>query len=148
MIATDGKEEVKHSKVEHGTSPQSTSSDAVPMKITLREVKEILDAEVITGESLLSTEVTMGCGADLMSDVLAYTKSGALLLTGLTNPQVVRTAEMAEILAICFVRGKRPGEETVSMARNQGLPLLWTKLPMFESCGRLYKHGLPGVSET
>lgn len=89
----------------------------------------------------------MGCGADLMSDVLAYGKSGSVLLTGLTNQQVVRTAEMAEIVAICFVRGKRPDEKTVSMASSQGLPLMGTTLPMFESCGRLYKNGLRGVSE-
>jgi predicted transcriptional regulator len=113
----------------------------------LEEVREILDAEVLTGENLLSREVTIGCGADLMSDVLAYGKSGSVLLTGLTNNQVVRTAEMADIVAICFVRGKKPDEKTVNMADSQGLLLLKTALPMFESCGRLYKHGLPGVSE-
>lgn len=113
----------------------------------LKEVRDILNAEVITGESRLSMEITMGCGADLMSDVLAYGKPGSLLLTGLTNQQVIRTAEMADIVAICFVRGKRPDGKTVKMAKSQGLPLLWTKVPMFESCGRLYKHGLIGVSE-
>jgi predicted transcriptional regulator len=113
----------------------------------LQQVKEILDAEVITGENSLSREAGMACGADLMSDVLAYAKSGSLLLTGLTNQQVVRTAEMADIVAICFVRGKRPDEDSVRLARSQRLPLLRTTLPMFESCGRLYKQGLQGVSE-
>ena len=115
--------------------------------MTLDEVREILDAEVIAGEDRLARELTMGCGADLMSDVLAYGKPGSLLLTGLTNPQVVRTAEMADIVAICFVRGKRPDDDTVRMAHSQGLPLLRTALPMFESCGRLYERGLLGVSD-
>ena len=75
----------------------------------LKEVKRILEAEVIVGEDLLSEEVVMACGSDLMSDVLAFAKHGAILLTGLTNPQVVRTAEMADLRGICFVRGKKPG---------------------------------------
>lgn len=113
----------------------------------LRQVKEILEAEVITGSDLLSRQIIMTCGADLMSDVLAYTKSGALLLTGLTNQQVVRTAEIADIVAICFVRGKHPDEKTVELAEIQKLPLLRTHLPMFESCGRLYEKGMIGVSQ-
>jgi predicted transcriptional regulator len=82
-----------------------------------------------------------------MSDVLAFTKAGSLLLTGLTNPQVVRTAEMADIVAICFTRGKKPDEGTIRLAKSKGLPLLTTRLPMFESCGRLYKSGVVGCSE-
>ena len=115
--------------------------------MTLEEVKEILRAEVITGSSSLQTEVKMGCGCDLMSDVLAFVKSESLLLTGLTNMQVVRTAEMADIAAICFVRGKKPDGEVIKLADSKGLPLLTTELPMFESCGQLYKHGLIGCSE-
>jgi predicted transcriptional regulator len=113
----------------------------------LHEVKQVLNAEVLCGNGLLSTEATMACGADLMSDVLAYAKPGALLLTGLTNPQVVRTAEMADLVAICFVRGKMPDEESLRVARSQRIPLLRTTLPMFESCGRLHGRGLQGVSE-
>lgn len=128
-------------------SLQPVSAEDVTDKMKLKQVREILNAEVIIGEDLLSKEVTMGCGADLMSDVLAYGKPGSLLLTGLTNQHVVRTAEMADLVAICFVRGKRPDADTVKMAKSHGLPLLWTKVPMFESCGRLYKHGLVGVSE-
>ena len=95
----------------------------------LQEVKEVLNAEVLTGNGLLSKEVTMACGADLMSDVLAYAKPGAVLLTGLTNPQVVRTAEMADLVAICFVRGKQPDEDSLRLARSQRLPQLRTTQP-------------------
>ena len=113
----------------------------------LKEVKRILEAEVIVGEDLLSEEVVMACGSDLMSDVLAFAKHETLLLTGLTNPQVVRTAEMADLRAICFVRGKKPGQETIEIAKSKDIPLLTTSLPMFESCGRLHREGLPGCSE-
>ena len=89
----------------------------------------------------------MACGSDLMSDVLAFIKPDSLLLTGLTNSQTIRTAEIAEIRAICFVRGKRPQPESVELAREKGIPLLCTKLPMYESCGRLYRGGLLGCSE-
>ena len=115
--------------------------------MTLDEAREILDADVIVGSDLQNITVEMGCGADLMSDVLAFTKTGALLLTGLTNVQVVRTGEMADIVGICFVRGKMPQQETIELARENALPLLTTELPMFESCGRLYRDGLRGCSE-
>jgi predicted transcriptional regulator len=115
--------------------------------MTLEEVREILEAEIIAGSGLQNVHVEMVCGADLMSDVLAFAKTGALLLTGLTNTQVVRTGEMADVVAICFVRGKRPPEETIRLATSHGLPLLATPLPMFESCGRLYRSGLKGCSE-
>ena len=115
--------------------------------MTLEEIKEILKAEVIIGFNNLQIEVKMGCGCDLMSDVLAFIKSESLLLTGLTNTQVIRTAEMADIVAVCFVRGKRPDEETIRLAKSKGLTLLTTQLPMFESCGQLYKNGLIGCSE-
>jgi len=116
--------------------------------MTLEEAQGILEARVVVGSHLDRINVDMGCGADLMSDVLAFSKPGALLLTGLTNTQVVRTAEMVEIAAICFVRGKMPPEETVAMADRHDLPLLATPLPMFESCGRLYRNGLKGCSGT
>ena len=114
--------------------------------MTLEEVQRILEAKVVVGSNLDRIDVAMGCGADLMSDVLAFSRPGAVLLTGLTNTQVVRTAEMVEIAAICFVRGKMPPEDTVAMADRHGLPLLATHLPMFESCGRLYRSGLKGCS--
>lgn len=115
--------------------------------MTLEEVKTILEAEVVTGDNLEEIAVAMGCGSDLMSDVLAFTKTGALLLTGLTNAQVVRTSDMADVVAICFVRGKTPPPETIELAERQNLPLLMTRLPMFEACGRLYREGLMGCSE-
>ena len=113
----------------------------------LKEIERILDAKVITGTDLLESEIKMACGSDLMSDVLSFAKPGALLLTGLTNPQVVRTADMADLRAICFVRGKRPDRETIEIAKSKEIPLLTTPLPMFESCGRLWKEGLVGCSE-
>lgn len=113
----------------------------------LRKVKEILEAELMTSEDGLDVEIQMACGADLMSDVLAFSKSESLLLTGLTNQQVIHTAEIAEIKAVCFVRGKRPQVETVKLAEDKGIPLLCTSLPMFESCGRLYSHKVLGCSQ-
>jgi predicted transcriptional regulator len=115
--------------------------------MTLEQIKEILEAEILVGKESSDLKVTMACGADLLSDVLAFTKSESLLLTGLTHPQVIRTAEIAEIKAVCFVRGKRPSAETVELAKEKGVPLLCTSLPMYESCGRLYCRDLPGCSQ-
>jgi predicted transcriptional regulator len=92
----------------------------------LKDIVEILGAQVIAGSGLLQQEVKMACGSDLMSDVLSFVKSGSLLLTGLTNPQVVRTAEMADLKAVCFVRGKKPDQETIKMAESNNIPLLTT----------------------
>jgi len=115
--------------------------------MTLEEIKDILTAEVLVNSNALQMEIKMGCGCDLMSDVLAFVKPGSLLLTGLTNPQSVRTAEMSDIKAICFVRGKKPDKETVELAKNKNIPLLSTPLPLFEACGKLYNAGLVGCSE-
>ena len=108
----------------------------------LGEVLEIIEGEMITRGADVDTEIQMGCGADLMSDVLAFTHEGTLLMSGLTNPQVVRTAEMADVKAIVFVRGKIPPRETIALAEEKGIPLLASKYTMFETCGRLYKAGL------
>lgn len=115
--------------------------------MTLREVKEILNAEVLTGEEFLDQEPVSACGSDLLSDVLAFTKEKSLLLTGLTNAQVIRTAEMSDLIGIVFVRGKKPDLGTIELAKIKKIPLLATKLPMYEACGRLYKSGLKGCSE-
>ncbi|MCX8036625.1 MAG: DRTGG domain-containing protein [Candidatus Sumerlaeia bacterium] len=115
--------------------------------MTLNEIKDILQCEVITGEDRLNMEVKMCCGSDLMSDVLAFAKAGALLLTGLANRQVIRTAEVADIRAVVLVRGKRPDAEMVALAREQNLPLMVTNLLLYEACGRLYQAGLPGCGE-
>ena len=114
----------------------------------LEEVKTLLTAQVLADpEGMMAGEVAMACGCDLMSDVLAFTKAGSLLLTGLTNPQVVRTAEVADIKAICFVRGKKPNKEVLRLAEEQRIVVLATHLPMFESCGILYHNGLRGCSQ-
>jgi hypothetical protein len=116
--------------------------------MNLREVQRILEAKVVSSVGFDTVEVEMACGADLMSDVLAHIKGGSLLLTGLTNQQVVRTAEMAGVEAIVFVRGKDPQPETIALAATKSLPLLATTLPMYESCGRLYEAGLEGCSQS
>ena len=110
--------------------------------MTLAEVLSIIEGKLISSHADLSLEVTMACGADLMSDVLAFTHAGTLLMTGLTNPQVVRTAEMAGIAAIVFVRGKLPPPETIALAEEKGIPLLASKYTMYETCGRIYQTGL------
>lgn len=112
--------------------------------MTLAEVKKILDADVIAGEDMLHIEVKTGFAADLMSDVLAYVKEGSILLTGLTNPLVIRTADTLDLSAIVFVRGKRPATDAVKLAEEKKIPLLATRYIMFESCGRLYAAGMQG----
>jgi len=104
---------------------------------------DVIEGRLISKNVDLDQEIEMGCGADLMSDVLAFTHEGTLLMSGLTNPQVVRTAEMVDIKAIVFVRGKLPPPETVALAEEKGIALLASKYTMFETCGRLYEAGLP-----
>jgi predicted transcriptional regulator len=108
----------------------------------LGDVLGTIEGELITPDADLDLEIQMGCGADLMSDVLAFTHEGTLLMSGLTNPQVVRTAEMADVRAIVFVRGKIPPAETVALAKEKGIPLIASKYTMFETCGRLFQAGL------
>lgn len=111
----------------------------------LNEVKDILSAQVCTGQNdaeLSEIEIKMACGCDLMSDVLAFVKEKGMLLTGLMNTQVVRTAEMMDINAICFVRGKTPGEDVIELAKDMGIVLMSTELPLYLSCGKLYSNGL------
>lgn len=115
--------------------------------MTLNEICKILQADFMGDVKDLDKEIKMACGSDLMSDVLSFIKADSLLLTGLANPQVVRTAEMAGIAGICFVRGKQPQPETVKLAEEKKIPLLATELSMHESCGRLYREGLPGCDE-
>jgi len=110
--------------------------------LKLFEVQQLLDAKQLCGQECLEREVATGCGADLMSDVLAFTKDGGLLLTGLTNPQVVRTADVGGLIAIVFVRGKLPAPETAMMAKNLDIPLFTTKHTLFEACGILFSKGL------
>ena len=113
-------------------------------KMTLKEIKELLQAEVITGIDNLDLEIEFAGGSDLMSDVLAFGKPGILLLTGLSNAQSVRTANIIDAKAIVYVRGKRPDSAGIEEAKEKGIPLLSTKYMMYTACGLLFSHGLPG----
>jgi predicted transcriptional regulator len=112
--------------------------------LRLSEIRDLLDAQVIVGEDKLDLEVATGFGADLMSDVLAFARSGCLLITGLSNPQSVRTAYALDISAILVCRGKALTDKFIEIARELNIPILWTRLIMFEVCGRLYQEGLTG----
>jgi predicted transcriptional regulator len=108
-------------------------------------VVTLLEASVLSRQANHDCIFARGAAADLMSDVLAYAPTNSVLLTGLINPQVVRTAEMAGILCIVIVRGKRPPAETIRLAEEVGIPLLSTRYTMYEACGRLYHAGLEGA---
>jgi hypothetical protein len=110
----------------------------------IREVLEVLQGEILVESHDLDEEVPRGGAADLMSDVLAFSTERMVLLTGLTNPQIMRTAEMAGIGVIVLVRDKIPPRETLELARDSGITLMRTAYTMFEACGRLYAAGLPG----
>lgn len=112
--------------------------------MTIQDVRDILDAEIIYGEEYLSKDVHNACGADMMSDVLAFVKDQSVLLTGLCNPHVLRTAEMMDIICIVFVRGKRATRDMVDMAKEREIALLATKDRMFTACGKLYAGGISG----
>ena len=112
----------------------------------VKQVKEILNAEVICRDDLLEAEVHTACVSDMMSDVLAFVKEQAVLLTGLVNPQVVRTAEMMDMHCIVFVRGKRPDLAMIELAEERDMVMLCTKMEMFTACGKLYSQGLRGGS--
>ena len=111
------------------------------------EISIILEADVLCCEELLENEVNSACGSDMMSDVLAFVKNQAVLLTGLVNPQVIRTAEMMDMHCIVFVRGKNPSEDMLQLAKECEIVVMSTKMRMFEACGKLYTHGLYNNSE-
>ncbi len=110
--------------------------------MTIKETQAAIEAEAIAGTERADIEILSACGADLMSDVMAFVKDQVLLLTGLINIQVIRTAILMDIQAICFVRGKKPNQEMIEMAKENGIALLSTKLPMFLACGKLYEAGV------
>ena len=116
------------------------------MKIS--QISELLNAKVLCCEDLLDSEVCSACGSDMMSDVLAFVKNQAVLLTGLVNPQVIRTAEMMDMHCVVFVRGKEPSDEMLSLAKDCESVVMTTALRMFEACGKLYTHGLSSQEET
>jgi hypothetical protein len=110
--------------------------------MTVKEAVTLLEGQFFNGEDKSDMEVVSACGADLMSDVMAFVKDRVVLLTGLVNAQVIRTAELLDIHAIIFVRGKVPGRDMIDMAEESDIILAGTKHPMFLSCGKLYEAGL------
>ena len=113
--------------------------------MVISDVQAMLRCDVFSGRELLGRPVTFGCASDLMSDVLAFSAAGALLLTGLVNVQTVQTAHIAEINAIIFVRGKKPDKSVIALAKGKSIPLLGTPYSMYEACGILYRAGIPST---
>ena len=110
----------------------------------LAEIRDILDCEVLTGKDYLSIEVETVVASDGMSEILAFAGPGALMVTGLTNVQSVRTADIANVRAMVYIRGKRPDEKTIALAGESAIPVLATRLGMFDVCGILRERGLKG----
>ena len=118
------------------------------MTLPLADIRDILSCDEFPGgESLSQVCIHFGCASDLMSDVLAFSRTGAVLLTGLVNIQTIQTAFIAEISAVVFVRGKKPGEDVLSLAREKKIPVLATPYSMYEACGLLYARGLPSTMD-
>ena len=112
--------------------------------MTVNDIKKLLNADILCGEEYADREVHTACGSDMMSDVLAFVKDQSVLLTGLCNPQAIRTAEMMDIVCIVFVRGKMPDESMIELAHERELVILTTPMRMFPACGILYENGLRG----
>jgi hypothetical protein len=113
--------------------------------VTLRKISELLKAENQNPGCDLNIDIKHVKASDLMSDVLAFAESGALLVTGLTNNHVIRTCEIAGICAVVIVRNKIPTSETIQLSREKNIPIILTKMTMFEACGILYENGLRGI---
>ncbi|KAB3531456.1 hypothetical protein [Alkaliphilus serpentinus] len=114
--------------------------------MNLKDVQRLLEADVLTGEDTLDREIRTAFACDLMSDVLTFESDKTILLTGLVNPHTIRTAEMIDINAIVFVRGKMPDVETLELAKENGITILVTRHILFASCGILYSNGLYGAN--
>ncbi len=114
--------------------------------MNLQEILDVVDGEMLV-EPLYNVDLERACASDLMSDVLLFTKPGMLLVTGLTNPQAVRTADMAEAPALLFVRGKYPPKETLALAQEMGIAVMLSPYTMFETAGLLYEAGLQGLGK-
>ncbi len=113
----------------------------------LNEIKEILNAKVICENNMLDCEVSSAFASDMMSDVLAYAKTDSVLLTGLVNPQTIRTALMLDMKGVVFVRAKKLTDDVIALANESGIAVLSTDYRMFETCGKLYAKGLKGSGE-
>ena len=112
--------------------------------MTVKQIAQAIDGVIVCGESFENKEIATACGSDMMSDVMAFYHERGLLLTGLVNIQVIRTASLLDLDGICFVRGKKPTEEMMQLAEENNLFIIETELPMFPACGRLFKAGLKG----
>jgi len=126
------------------TDDQSFDGHDDRVGLTLEQIRDILKAQVLCCEDKMVAQAFSACGCDLMSDVLSFTKPGSILLTGLTNSQVIRTAELLDLKGVVFVRDKQPDAHTISLAKDCGIPLLSSPYPLYESCGMLYAKGLRG----
>jgi len=115
--------------------------------MTIRELIPLLDAKVLCGADKLDQEVRSACGSDLMSDVLAFVKDKSVLITGLTNVHVMRTAEMLDIHCVVFARGKVPPEEVLEEAEDIGIVVLSTEYTTYSTCGLMYEAGVRGTNE-
>ncbi len=113
--------------------------------LKIKDIAQILSAEILTPEIDTNTEVHTACGSDMMSDVLAYVKDQAVLITGLNNPQVIRTANMMDMVCVVYVRGKKPDQLSIQLAKESNICVLTTEKPMFTCCGMLYEKGLRGA---
>jgi predicted transcriptional regulator len=114
--------------------------------MTLQEIRDILQCEVLAGEDDLQVDVQQVVASDGMSEILAFAKSKELMITGLTNIQSIRTADIAGVSAVIYCRGKRPDKKVIDFARQKRIPVLVTTMVMFDICGILYNKGLKGVS--
>ncbi len=110
----------------------------------LAEIRDVLECEVLAGNDGLAIDIETVVASDGMSEILAFARPGALMLTGLTNVQSARTADIANVRAIIYIRGKRPDEKALNFARKHGIPVLATRLGMFDACGILRERGLKG----
>ena len=110
----------------------------------IRDIQQLLDAELLCHGNNLDNDVYSAFGCDLMSDVLAYVKDQSVLLTGLVNPQVIRTAIMLDMVCVVFVRSKTPTEEILALAKESGIVVMSTNKTLYTSCGILYSNGLDG----
>jgi predicted transcriptional regulator len=112
--------------------------------MTVEQIAKIVNGSIVCGEKFRDKEIATACGSDMMSDVMAFYHDRGLLLTGLINIQVIRTASLLDLDGICFVRGKKPSREMTELAEENNLFIVETDLPMFPACGKLFAAGLKG----
>ena len=112
--------------------------------MTLKEVKDILNAEVLCGEHLLDQEVITAFACDLISEMLSLASSNTLIITSLINPHVIHTAEVMDAVGVIFVGGKKPSEDIINNLNRGNIPLLSTPFLIFNACGLLFSNGIEG----